>query len=122
MITWEQMSHKEQLEAIYWDLYKDVNGIRPRHLNLSAMTVEELEADLKRMETELAVQEMERQESEEIAAHAFEMRMQTLMMAGAKDRETALRWIHEAEETNGDDDYLAYTLGLSYKYFAKQVA
>ena len=122
MITWEQMSHKEQLEAIYWDLYKDVNGIRPRHLNLSAMTVEELEADLKRMETELAVQEMERHDAEAKAAHDFETRVQILLSAGASDRATALRWIHEAENTGGDDDYLAYTLGLSYQYFAKQVA
>jgi hypothetical protein len=29
-----------------------------------------------------------------------------------------MRWIHEAEETNGDNDYLAWTLGLPYRYFA----
>jgi hypothetical protein len=29
----------------------------------------------------------------------------------------AMRWIHEAEQTRGDNDYLAYTLGLPYRYF-----
>jgi hypothetical protein len=41
------------------------------------------------------------------------------MYSGAKDRATAMRWIHEAEDTQGDDDYLAYTLGLPYQYFRK---
>ena len=44
-----------------------------------------------------------------------------LIGMGAKDYAMALRWIHEAEETNGDDSYLAWTLGLPYRYFAKQV-
>jgi len=29
----------------------------------------------------------------------------------------ALRWIHEAEDTGGDNEYLCYTLGLPYRYF-----
>jgi hypothetical protein len=28
-----------------------------------------------------------------------------------------MRWIHESEQTRGDNDYLAYTLGLPYRYF-----
>jgi hypothetical protein len=38
-------------------------------------------------------------------------------MSGAKDREMAMRWIHEAEGSNGDDEYLCFLLGLPYRYF-----
>jgi hypothetical protein len=39
---------------------------------------------------------------------------------GAKDRAMALRWIHEAEGSNGDDEYLCYLVGLPYRYFVKK--
>ena len=117
--SWEELTHKEQLECIFWDAYKDAHGFRPRHINVQAMTVAELEAELKILSTEIAVQEQERKEAEGKAAHDFEIRVQNLMLAGAKTREQALRWIHEAEETNGDDEYLCYTLGLAYGYFKK---
>jgi len=29
----------------------------------------------------------------------------------------ALRWIHEAEGSNGDDEFLCYLMGLPYRYF-----
>ena len=41
------------------------------------------------------------------------------MSSGAKSFEMALRWIHEAEETGGDDEYLCYCVGLPYGYFRK---
>jgi hypothetical protein len=50
---------------------------------------------------------------------SFEKRVNDLIFSGARDRETALRWIHEAEGTMGDDEYLCYTLGLPYMYFRK---
>jgi len=54
------------------------------------------------------------------ASHDFEMHMQSLMMSGARDRATALRWVHEAEGTDGDDEYLCFTLGLPYRYFVQK--
>jgi hypothetical protein len=41
------------------------------------------------------------------------------MMSGAKTRDQALRWIHEAEGSNGDDEFLCYLTGLPYGYFRK---
>ena len=58
-----------------------------------------------------------RQVDEKRAIEVFEKRMDALLKAGAKSREQALRWVHEAEETDGDGDYLCYTLGLPYGYF-----
>jgi len=43
----------------------------------------------------------------------------SLLQTGAKNRAMALRWIHEAEGSNGDDEYLCFLLGLSYGYFRK---
>lgn len=117
--SWEELTNKEQLECMFWDAYKDAHGFRPRHINVSAMTEAELEAELRILSTEIAVQEQERQAAEQLAAHDFEIRMQNLMMSGAKTREQALRWVHEAEDTQGDDEYLCYTLGLPYGYFKK---
>lgn len=117
--SWEELTHKEQLECIFWDAYKDAHGFRPRHIDVSAMTVAELEAELKILSTEIAVQEQERKESEEKASYDFEIRVQSLMTAGAKTREQALRWIHEAEGSDGDDEYLCFLVGLPYGYFKK---
>jgi hypothetical protein len=58
--------------------------------------------------------------SEERAAHDFEMRMLSLLQSGAKDREMALRWVHEAEGSDGDDEYLCFLVGLPYGYFRKE--
>jgi len=60
-----------------------------------------------------------RKENEAAAVQEFEGRIDKLLRMGAHDRYMAIRWIHDAEETNGDDEYLCYTLGLPYGYFRK---
>lgn len=37
---------KYLLKASIWDGFKDLHGVRPRHLNLDEMSIEELEAEL----------------------------------------------------------------------------
>jgi hypothetical protein len=63
--------------------------------------------------------ETQRKESEQTAAHEFEMRIQSILACGAQDREMARRWIHEADGSRGDDEYLCYLVGLPYQYFRK---
>ena len=36
---------------------------------------------------------------------------------GAPDRATAIRWLHDAEGTDNDNEYLCFCLGLKYGYF-----
>lgn len=115
--TWEELSRKEQLEANVWDMYKEAHGIRPRHLNLSAMTETELEAECQRLEGEIEMAEKARRADEAAAVSRFCKRIEEVIRTGAKDRETALRWIHEADGTNGDDEYLCYLNGLPYGFF-----
>ena len=113
------MTVLEQYAYQYWDMYKDAYGIRPRGIDTSAWTEEQFEAEFRQLGMIIADNDRERKEAEERAMHNFEMRVQGLLMSGAKDREMALRWIHEAEGSNGDDDYLCYLIGLPYGYFRK---
>ena len=117
--SWDELSMLEQAREIYWDMYKDAYGVRPHGIDTSSWTLDQFEAEFKVLGLTIADAEIERKASEESATVVFEQRIQSLIQLGAKDRATAMRWIHEAEDTNGDDDYLAYTLGLPYQYFRK---
>lgn len=115
--SWDEMTEKEQLECMVWDAYKDAHGVRPRFMNMEVMTVEELKKELEQCVAAIEVNEKQRVADEERASHDFEMRMLNLMMCGAKSREQALRWVHEAEGSDGDNEYLCFLLGLPYGYF-----
>ena len=117
--TWEEMTVLEQYACTYWDMYKDAYGVRPRGIDTSAWTEEDFEREFFQLSVTIAEEDRIRKESEERAQHDFEMRILSLQQTGAKTREMALRWIHEAEGSNGDDEYLCFLLGLPYRYFAK---
>ena len=118
--SWEEMSVLEQYACQYWDMYKDAYGCRPRGIDTSAWTEAEFEAEFVQLSKTIDANYTEQLAQEEVAKHDFEMRMLSLLQTGAKDREMALRWIHEAEGSNGDDEYLCYLLGLPYRYFIKE--
>jgi hypothetical protein len=118
--TWEEMTVLEQMQCQYWDMYKDAYGIRPRHMNLEAMTEADFEAEFKILGEAIEREAAIRKENEFKAEVDFEMRVQSLLASGAKDRTMALRWIHEAEGSNGDDEFLCYLVGLPYGYFRKR--
>ena len=118
--TWEEMSTLEQYSCQYWDMYKDAYGVRPRGIDTSAWTEAEFEAEFVQLAKTIDENYTEQLAREEVAKHDFEIRVLDLLMSGAKDREMALRWIHEAEGSNGDDEYLCFLLGLPYRYFIKE--
>ena len=116
-----QINEKDELGSTYWDFYKEVHGIRPRWVNHDEATVEWYRDALERLQREADVLwELEQvQEAEAIAK--FEKSIDSLIAAGAGDRATAIRWLHAANDTNGDTESLCYTLGLPYNYFTKEV-
>jgi hypothetical protein len=63
--------------------------------------------------------EKARREDEAAAVVRFSKRVQEVINMGAGNYETALRWIHEADGTDGDDEYLCYHNGLPYGFFKK---
>ena len=117
--TWEQMSDLEQAQCQYWDMYKDAYGVRPRGVDTSMWTLADFDAEFKLLGEIIKQENVARQIAQHEAAHAFEQRMLKTLDCGAKDREMAMRWIHEAEGTNGDDEFLCWTLGLPYQHFRK---
>ena len=116
--SWEEYTPLEQAAMTYWDMYKDAHNFRPRHIDTSTWTLEQFEAEFEVLAEVIRREGELRDNSEARASHEFEMRMLDLLRSGAKDRAMAMRWVHEAEETGGDDEYLCYTLGLPYRYFA----
>ena len=117
--SWDELSELEQAQATYWDMYKDAYGVRPRGVDTSGWTVEDFRNEFEYLGAVIEAADKDRKEAEASATVVFAQRIQSLIQLGAKDRATAMRWIHEAEETNGDDDYLAWTLGLPYQHFRK---
>jgi hypothetical protein len=117
--SWDELTQLEQARELHWDMYKDAYGVRPRGINTSSWTLDQFEAEFKVLGEAIEAEEKARVASEQHSVFSFEKRISDLMFSGAKDRATAMRWIHEAEDTNGDDDYLAWTLGLPYQYFRK---
>jgi hypothetical protein len=117
--SWEELTTLEQYSSIYWDMYKDAFGIRPRGIDTSAWTEADFQAEFKELGEIIDREEKIRVAAQQNAVFSFEKRVDDLIFSGAKDRATAMRWIHEAEDTHGDDEYLCYTLGLPYMYFRK---
>ena len=117
--SWDELSDLEQAQATYWDMYKDAYGVRPRGVDTSGWTVETFLKEFAYLGRIIEREEIERQGAQVKAVELFERRIAELISTGAKDYEMAMRWIHEAEDTNGDDEYLAWTLGLPYQYFRK---
>jgi hypothetical protein len=115
--TWEEMSVLEQYSCQFWDMYKDAYGVRPRGIDTSTWTEADFEAEFVQLSKTIEANYKDQLAQEEVAMHEFEMRMQDLLLSGAQDREMAMRWIHEAEGSNGDDEYLCFLLGLPYRYF-----
>jgi hypothetical protein len=116
--SWEEYSPLEQAAMTYWDMYKDAHGVRPRGIDTSSWTLADFEKEFEYLGRVIDQENTLRLEREEAAQHEFEMRVADLLRSGAKDRQMALRWIHEAEGSNGDDEYLCYLVGLPYRYFA----
>ena len=117
--SWEEMSDLEQAQCTYWDMYKDAYGVRPRGIDTSAWTVEDFDREFAELGGIIDREEEDRKEREAESSVRFENQITSLIQSGARDRQAAIAWIHEAEGTNGDDDYLAWTLGLPYQYFRK---
>ena len=117
--TWEEMTTLEQYACQYWDMYKDAYGVRPRGIDTSSWTEADFEREFVQLSKTIDENYREQLASEAKAVERFEAQVTSFIQSGAKDREMALRWIHEAEGSNGDEDYLCYLIGLPYSYFRK---
>ena len=118
LTSWEELSELEQAQEIYRDMHKDAYGFRPR-FDYSGWTLDKFNSQFELMGQIIEADNKVEKENQEKSAHDFEMRVLSLLQTGAKDRTMAVRWIHEAEGSNGDNEYLCFLLGLPYSYFKK---
>jgi hypothetical protein len=119
MLSWNEMSPLEQAQCQYWDMYKDAYGSRPRGIDTSAWTLADFEAEFEILANVIQREEAQRAIDEKEASIRFEAQLSSLMASGARTREQAITWVHDAEGSQGDDEYLCFLLGLPYGYFRK---
>jgi hypothetical protein len=117
--SWEDMTDLEQAQCTYWDMYKDAYGHRPRGVDTSTWTLADFEQEFASLGSVIQREEADRKVAEDEAIEKFEQHVLNTICMGARDRETALNWIMDASNANGDWEYLCYDLGLPYHYFRK---
>ena len=113
---WDQMSDLEQASAIWWDLYKDVHGVRPRGVDTSNWTLEGFNAQINALSTALEEQMEEERQNQTLAIQRFESRVQDTILAGAGNRETAVQWIMRDSGMGEDQEYIEYRFNLPFGY------
>ena len=110
------------------DLYKDVNGVRPRFYNFNEWSDNELEVFTDQLIAQLKENE-EKERIQEIAdVKSFEIQVQKTIDLGAGDRKTALRWLFSSEEydqgeyvTDWDVDGFLYRKGIVHSDLGQEV-
>lgn len=106
----------EELKDLYCDCYKDVHGIKARWVYGMDLTVAELEGMMARLEQEWVEVKAAEDRREAQAELEARKQIQALIEHGAKDVTMAVRWMHDAEGTDGDNRFLDYTLGTRYGF------
>ena len=114
--SWEELSKVEQLRSEYSDFHKEVRGFRPAP-NENWDSEEWLAERIDALAKESVQVEAEEARREKVCIANFEARVTDTIKLGAKDRETAIRWIADAADVDGDMEFLCFKLGLPYNYF-----
>ena len=114
MMTLE-LTPRESMIQIYSDFHKDAYGFRPRGIDYSSMTLEELEADFARFAEVCKENANAEAIAEAKAVEAFNASIASIISMGAGNKATALRWTAEAgvTECDWDIDFYLWKLGIS---------
>ena len=115
IFTVEDYERDSLITSVY-EMHKDAYGVKGRHYNFDKMSNKELEEELEHL-CKVAQAEREAEEKyEEAAYQTFLKQIAENMKLGASDKETAIKWILQAEglENEKDAGYICYSLGLGY--------
>ena len=115
--SWDELSDLEQAQCQFWDMYKDAYGFRPRGIDTSEWTMENFTSTFDDLANVIRANEEERDAFEAKAVDEFNASIFKLIDIGAKDVETAKRWLMEASDCQGDWEYFAYCNRLPYGFF-----
>jgi len=111
--AWEDLTEKQQLESTYSDVFKDVNGFRPRGFDMS---VDELKAALDALYKDLEFQIDESLALEKIAIERFTNIVKETMELCNCDQEKAIDYLLDAEDVYGDWDHFCFNYDLPFGY------
>lgn len=106
----------EELMDDYCDFHKDVYGVKARWIYGQQVTVAEMKEMLARLEREYKAQVEEEKQRTAQAEEAAREQIRILMQHGAKDVAMAIRWLHDAQDTGGDNRFLDFELGVEYGF------
>ena len=123
--TWEELSRNEQLHSEYYDFYKEVHGIRPRWIyaegGVPGYSEQQMESMLEQLAADAKVVYAEEEAREQEAIAKFKALINETVANGAGDYATAIRWIAEAADVDGDMEHLCWIHGLPFGYFKESV-
>ena len=113
---------RDELITYIWDGHKDAYGFRNRSYDFDSMTLTELKDEADRISNAVQESMEEDRAREKRAIENLESRIKSNIDIGAADRQTAVRWILEAEELIGewDIDYINFSLGVPYGHMKKE--
>ncbi len=106
----------EELMDDYCDFHKDVYGVKARWIYGQQVTVAEMKEMLARLEREYKAQVEEEKQRTAQAEEAAREQIRILMQHGAKDVAMAIRWLHDAQDTGGDNRFLDFELEVEYGF------
>jgi hypothetical protein len=108
-------------ETIVSDLHKDAYGFRPKS-DFWSVWDRSNDDNKQRIWEDLcayAKSEADRERQEQLAAEAdLEKHFERMMRIANCTREDAIRYLHDAYDTQGSNEYLEYILGVRYGYLS----
>lgn len=107
-----------ELETYIYEGHKDAFGTKGRHYDFKNMTLAELEKEADYISNAVKNTMREEAEAEKQRITEFEAQIKHTIAAGAGDRETAIRWIVDAEGLTDEKDlgYICYSMNLPYSF------
>ena len=88
---------REDLECFIYDGHKDAYGVKGRHYDFSAMSMDDLRKEADRIANAIDVAQSEEKAREEQALAEFKARITEVIELGAGNRINALRWMTSTE-------------------------
>jgi hypothetical protein len=119
MLSWNEMSPLEQAQCQFWDMYKDAYGCRPRGIDTTGWTLAEFDREFEFLANMIQQNHEQEQEDQREAIAVFEGKVATLVN-DKTSRETAIAWLMDSVEAQGDPEYACYLFGLPYGYLKEQ--
>ena len=105
-----------QLETYIYEGHKDAFGVKGRHYDFKSMSMDELKAEADYISRAVKEQMELEDQMEKEAIERFEKAISDNLAMGAEDRDTAIRWVLQAEGLDNEYDagYICYSMGLPY--------